>query len=176
MAERMGNGVRIRRDGRGDAWANEHREALGKKFYLNDIDAFFGLEVFGANTGDRLFLEYEPDNYENKFSAIRDFAMVAMFDRKSTEAAAFHESSLLSRGVYLWLCRVIADVQPQPPKFFYVIGREQPPWRMIQIDIYSGDRTGSPVEVDGQSFKQVWSQLGLTRLRNELRRHVDPPR
>jgi hypothetical protein len=40
--ERLPNGARVRRDGRGHPWANAHRKELGNQFFLNDIDAFSG--------------------------------------------------------------------------------------------------------------------------------------
>jgi hypothetical protein len=171
--DRLDNGVRVRRDGQGDAWANTHREGLGNKFYLQDIDALFGMEVFGANTGDRLFIEYEPDNYENRFNAIREFALVAMFDRKATLAGAMHPGSKVSRDLYLWLCRTIGLAQPIAPKFFLVIGESEPPWQMIEIDINTGRKLGEPSEVDGDNFRQVWNQLGLAELRSQLRRYIN---
>jgi len=174
MTERLGNGVRIRADGQGDAWANTHRESLGNQFYLQDIDALFGMEVFGANTGDRLFLEYEPDNYKNKQNIVREFAMVAMFDRKSTLAWARSTQCCLSRGVYLWMCRALRAQQPHAPKFFLVVGRDCPPWQMVEIDIDTGDELSEPTTVDADSFQRVWQQLGLTQLRRDLRRFVNP--
>jgi hypothetical protein len=174
MSSRLANGVRIRVDGQGDPWANAHREALGNKFYLQDIDALFGMEVFGANTGDRLFLEYEPDSYENKANVIREFAMVAMFDRKSTLPWARSPQCCLSRGVYLWMCRALRAQQPKAPKFFLVVGRDSPPWQMVEIDIDTGDEINEPMSIDADSFQRVWQQLGLTQLRKDLRRFVNP--
>lgn len=174
MAERLGNGVRIRRDGRGDAWANQHRSALGNRFYLQDIDALFGMEVFGANTGDRLFIEYEPDNYVNRLNAVREFALVAMFDRKATLQAARSHDGIVSRGVYLYMCRGLSILQPHAAMFFVVIGRNRPPWQMIEIDIYTGEEQSEPVLVDGENFKRVWQQLGLTELRRQLREYINP--
>ena len=61
MYERHSNGVKVRADGCGDAWAQAHRK-LGPTFNMQDIDALFGIMAFGQNTGDKLFLEYVPDN------------------------------------------------------------------------------------------------------------------
>lgn len=168
---RMDNGVKIRNDGKGDAWARAHR-GLGTGFQMHDIDATFGLQVFGANTGEKLFLEYEPDNYENRLKEIRRFAAVALFDRKSTEDAAFGSQNILSRGFYLWQCRVFSTVQPIPPRFFMVIGGQTAPWHMHELDIQTGNHLGDPSTVDATSFRQVWEQLGLTQLHRELRNWI----
>ena len=173
-AERHENHVRKRRDGKGDAWSNAHRINLGNHFLMHDQDASFGCLVFGSNTGDKLFLEYEPDNYKNRQSDIRQFAMVALFDRKATERAAFCQNNALSRAFYLWQCRAFAQGQPKPPRFFIVVGRQTPPWTMIELDIGTGARVGEPVEVDASRFKDVWESLGLTALRRELRAYVNP--
>jgi len=88
MYERHSNGVRVRADGCGDAWAQAHRK-LGPTFNMQDIDALFGIMAFGQNTGDKLFLEYVPDDYRNRGKAVRDFRVIAMFDRKSSRQATF---------------------------------------------------------------------------------------
>jgi len=88
MYERHSNGVKVRADGCGDAWAKAHRR-LGPTFNMQDIDALFGIMAFGQNTGDKLFLEYVPDDYQNRGKAVRDFRVIAMFDRKSSRQAAF---------------------------------------------------------------------------------------
>lgn len=173
--ERHENHVRIRRDGHGDAWANAHRTSLSNKYFLHDIDAVFGLEVFGANTGDRLFLEYEPDHYNNREKSIREFAAIALFDRKASKAAAFSPSNRLSLGLYLWQCRSYAKSQPIAPRFFFVIGQDKPPWLMIEIDIQTAEPIGHEVSVDSARFSAVWDALGLTELRNHLRSFVAFP-
>jgi len=164
-------GVRIRRDGAGDGWAQAHRGHLGSSRYLQDVDALFGATVFGHNTADRLFLEYEPDDYQKRRSVLRRFAVVAMFDRKASHAAAFHEGNRLALAVYLYLCRTLAEHQPRPPKFFFVTGGQAPPWNMIEIDIEAGPepRELRVLTLDSADWPTVWETLGLTALRNELR-------
>lgn len=171
MYSRMANGVKTRSDGKGDEWARAHR-SLGRGNQMHDVDALFGAHVFGHNTGEKLFLEYEPDHYEKRMNAVRSFAVVAMFDRKTSEAAAFGQENKLSRDLYLWQCRVFATAQPIPPRFFIVVGGQEPPWTMHELCINTGERLGHPVDVDGRSFSAVWNRLGLTRLRSELRRWV----
>lgn len=178
MYTRMDNGVKARADGAGDAWAQSHR-TLGRDFHMHDIDVLFGLVAFGQNTGERLFLEYVPDNYQNRTSVIRKFAAVAMFDRKASTKAAFSQQNALSTAQYLWQCRTLGEGGNQPlmPKFFFVIGKQTPPWEMIEIDIYTGERTGVEELIFMKSqaeWQRVWDALGLTSLRNELRQWVDP--
>lgn len=166
--DRNGNGVKVRKDGRGDAWSNEHRIALGNKFFMQDLDALFGQITFGHNTGERLFLEYVPDDYENRFNVIRDMAFIATFDRKSTEGAAFASENVVSTAVYLNLCRQISDRQPRQMKFFYVIGKAAP-WRMIEIDIYSGERLPElPPIKNKDDWRRVWENTDLIEARDFL--------
>lgn len=172
--ERHHTGVKIRNDKQEDGWANMHRTELGNDHYLQDVDCMFGGVVFGQNTADRLFLEYIPDNYENRIEIIRSFAVVAMFDRKQTEKWAFSDRNRLSTALYLDICRTIATKQPLPPKFFFVIGKDEPPWSMIQIDIYLGEKISEPIILDKIQWSKIWESIGLKDLRNSLKNWIDP--
>jgi len=167
---RMETGVRVRSDGGGDGWANAHRTALGNRFYLQDVDAVAGIEWFATNTAERVFAEYEPDSWENRLEVIRRFALVAMFDRKSTIDAAFSPQNRISSAFYLHLCRTHVDRQPRPPRFFFLVGGQKPPWEMVELDIDAGDEIGNRVEINGQNMRGVWDAIGLTELRKFLRR------
>lgn len=172
---RNGHGVKQRLDGKGDAWASAHRQELGCNFHMQDIDASFGAVVFGQNTGEKLFLEYVPDNYQNREKRIREFAVIALFDRKATEEAAFANHSTVSRAFYLWQCRVFGTKQPIDPKFFLVIGRQEPPWKMIEVDIFSSETTGVTATINAGEWHEVWRTLGLTDMRNEIAKWLQTP-
>lgn len=161
-------GVKKRLDKQGDAWADQHRRSTPKDFYLQDVDAMFGAVVFGHNTGEKLFLEYVPDNYVNRDKRIRKFGVVAIFDRKTSEQAAFSNHNMVSCALYLWLCRSLGELQPSPPKFFYVIGNQEPPWTMIEVDTTTGMETGTRKRLDGSDWRATWETLGLASLRHEL--------
>lgn len=163
-------GVKIRADGQGDGWANQHRE-LGQTFNMQDLDGFFGLYVFAKNSANSLFLEYAPDRIENREKVIRRFAVVALFDRKKTEDAALSDMNIVSTAFYLWTCRQIGDRQPIAPRFFYVIGDDNPPWTMIELNIASGERLGCYL-LTGYNWRDVWEVAGLRKIRDELRRWV----
>lgn len=165
MPERMENGVKVRADGRGDAWANEHREALGNNIYLQDLDALFGQMAFAQNTGDRLFLEYVPDDYSNRQNVVRKFQVVGMFDRKASLATATSKHNTVSTAFYLWLCRIIGEQQDVKPRFFYVFGKTAP-WSMLELDIETGSEVGEPFTIN--DWRSLWSQLGLTEARRTL--------
>lgn len=176
---RLGNGVKVRADGAGDGFALAHRD-LGRGFHMHDIDALFGLEVFGANTGDRLFMEYEPDSYQNRLSLVRRFAVVALFDRKKSVDLARSSYTSLSAAFYLYLCRALGARQPKLPRFFFCCGDHEGPWRLLEIDAASGDEIGlAGPPVDGSNIAAVWRQIGLSALRAEMRswvvaEHRDP--
>ena len=166
-------GVRIRNDNAGDEWATAHR-SLGPTFNMHDIDALVGFMAFGQNTGEKLFLEYVPDAWNNRSKLIRNFAAVAMFDRKATEATAFSEHNRLSVAYYLWLCRCVGGSQPLPPKFFFVVGGKSPPWTMIELDISTGERTGVRQEITStRDWRPLWDAVGLSKIRNQLRAFVE---
>ncbi len=175
--EYLDNGARARVDGHGDAWANEHRHGLGMSFNMTDLDAFFGTVAFGQNTSDRLFIEYVPDEYANRDKVVREFGLVAMFDRKNSWRAAFEQRNRLSTAVYLWICRKLGVGQSKSPKFFYVIGGQLPPWQMVEIDIISGEATGVTANIlHRDDWQYVWEHLGLVPLRREIARWISSKR
>ena len=166
---RNGNGVKNRFDGGGDSWAADHRTHLPHTNYLADMDAFMGLAAFGRNGGDTLFLEYTPDDYQNRGKLIREFGLVAVFDRKKNLAAVGSSGSVLSTGFYLDLCRTYAASQPVAPRFFYVIGQESP-YEMVEVCINTGDVVGSTVLMRDQSrgWSDAWAKLGLTDAHRQI--------
>ena len=168
--ERDEKGVRFRSDGAGDAWALAHRQ-LGIGYHMHDIDAIFGFHAFGSNTGESLFQEYEPDDYHNRGSVIRSFAVVAMFDRKRTEQAAFSSENKLSLAFYLHQCRAHAKNQTHAPRFFLVLGGQSPPWQMVELNIEDGSEVGRN-NVTGKNMREIWDALGLSDLRFALRRFI----
>ena len=176
MSEQRDNGgVRIRVDGKGDGWAKVHRDQLGATFNMNDVDGLIGMVAFAANTGDRLFMEYVPDNYANRLNTVRSFATVALFDRKTSREYALGESNRVALAWYLDLCRRLGQTQQKPPKFFLVIGRDAPPWQMVELNTNNGEVV-SEHTLSASNWREVWEQVGLAALRNELRRWIDPPR
>lgn len=178
IGDRLRNGVKRRVDGGGDAWALAHR-SLGTGIQMNDVDAIFGFEAFGANTGEKLFLEYEPDNYERRLEVIREHAVIALFDRKTTEGAAFSENNRRSFSLYLHMCRTIAAAQAYPPRFFFCIGNQAPPWRLMEIDITTGSHIKGRDTIiettEPADWRRIWDALGLTELRMKLRRSIGGP-
>lgn len=168
---RLLNGTRARLDGKGDGWANAHRSFLGREHLMNDVDGAFGLEVWGGNTEERIFLEYEPDVYRTRFKLIRRFALVAMFDRKRDSDAA--RAASVSTAFYLWQARTLSQQQPVPGKFFFVFGGQEPPWTLQELDIQTGLPAGQPVVLPAVDWSVIWTQIGLAGLRGQLRAHLE---
>ena len=165
MFKRNDQGVKIRSDGNGDQWANQHRDELGSKFYIQDVDGLFGMCSFAQNSGERLFMEYVPDHYRNKSKIIREFAVIAIFDRKQSKHAI--QVSDLSTAFYLHQARLYGRVQPIMPKFFFVVGTESP-WTLIELNITTGETISECVLDDGE-WLSVWKTLKLTDMRDLLR-------
>src|SRR5262245_58929359 len=117
-------------DGKGDAWANMHRAKLGHGYHMQDQDVNFGFQAFAVNSAEKFFAEYVPDDFRNYGKAIREFRTVALFDRKLSIEAIDSQMNAVSRAFYLWLCRTLGRYQAVEPKFFYIIGDQQPPWKM----------------------------------------------
>lgn len=162
--------VKPRFDGSGDAWAKAHRDELGNAFLMTDLDAVIGVTAFAQNTGDRLFLEYVPDDYANRTKRIRTFGVVSFFDRKSSLSIARDSRNNLCTAIYLHLARAVSAHQPKPARFFWIIGGSEPPWTMVEVDIETGEEVGPQVTVSSGHWENVWRQLGLIDLRSELYR------
>jgi hypothetical protein len=126
------------------------------------------------DTISRLFVEYVPDNYRNRLNVIRDYAVVAVFDRKVSREYALGEDNRVSLACYLSLCRRLGQTQPKPPKFFLVIGRDAPPWELVELDIHTG-QVLSENTLTAMNWRVIWRCVGLVDLRDALRGWIDPP-
>lgn len=166
QAERNESGVRVRRDGKGDEWANLHRDKLETFALMQDLDAIMGHISFAKNTTDQLFVEYVPDRWENRHSFIREFATVAMFDRKSSRSCL--ESASVSAAYQLHLCRVIREYQQEPPMFFFVIPHREG-FEMVRVHLETAEEIGAYVLPKNGEWREIWQQAGLISLRNKLR-------
>jgi len=165
-----GSGTKKRMDGKGDLWANAHRDGkiLPSSFYFQDIDGFAGIMSFRDDTENGLYFEYCLDSWENSGSLIRNIGYVALFDRKQSESIAFGKKNVLSTAVHLDLASKIGASQPVDPKFFYVVGLDSP-WKMIELDICTGERTGvSVIFNDKESWIPGFKTVGLLDIRREL--------
>lgn len=171
--ERLDSGVRARREAGGDGWANAHRSCLPRHCFMQDIDAFFGHIVFAKNSADRLFVEQVPDDYDNLTGSFsRNFAVVALFDRKRTLDDDQMARNRFTLQFYCWICRIFRDRQPEGtgPKFFYVIGPSHGPWGMQEIDIDTGEKTEEIRLIrndDSPGWMNVWQALGLLSAREK---------
>ena len=167
MEEYTDRGVRRRVLLGGDAWAQWHRDHVPISCWMVDLDCVVGTVYFARNYENALFAEIACDQHREKLR--REFAIVAVFERKATEDAAFAPQAVVSCAFQLHLCRVYANWQPSkfPPRFFYVIGNAAP-WTMIELDIYTGERTGVPIKIKNGNGEQIWRSLGLLDLRKDL--------
>ena len=177
MYKRLTNGTKERSDGKGDAWANAHRSALPRDVYMQDVDGLFGFLGFGMNTAERLFVEIEPDDFRQSRTVIRDFATLAFFDRKRTLETALHEQNRVSLAYYLALCRKLGMTQAFPPRFFFIIGEQAPPWNMYEINIATGHLlSDTPVlTVHQAEWSRIWHLLGLDTMRQHYRQWFKNP-
>lgn len=162
---RLENGVKQRMDGGGDSFGNAHREALGNWAYMQDFDSIFGFEAFAKNTSDLLFTEYEPDQYKNSGNLIRNFATIALFDRKkhfNLAERALQCSRPVLTAYYLHQCRLNASVQPIPPRFFFCVDIDEG-WQLLEVDINTGEKIGPRHghHITRENMDYVWTAIGL---------------
>jgi hypothetical protein len=167
-------GAKPRYDGRGDAWANYHRHCLPKGCYMTDIDDLLG--TFGINGGARLFLEYHMETetwrQETGTRALAEplFAYVALFDRKHTLVDA--EKGHLSKSIYLDLARKLSNTQPLPVRFFWVIGNDDGPWAMHEVDIATGVVEDDYSYLNHDNWESAWETLGLMEARATFHKYL----
>jgi len=166
--QRNNRGVRKRMCKNGDMWALEHRAELGHEFLMTDIDSFIGKMIFFQNTENSLFIEYEPDDFNRHEELIREFAYIALFDRKNSRKYALSSHNRVSLAVHLNLCRRLGLGQPFPVKFFFVIGEQSPPYTMIEIDTKTGVLLSEYYLKKGH-WREVWNAVGLVRTRDDSR-------
>lgn len=167
------NGVRPRGDGEGDGWAGRHRTELGNRNYLSDLDGIMG--IFYHNTGNRLFVEYQPDAFERRHDPVRRFAYVAIIDRKASMDAA--DMNKLSAQMYCDICRKLSEHQPLPCRFFQAVDAgerifgesgesKKQAYVMVEYDIHEGNEVGRHELLD--DMRDLWKVLGLTQARDQL--------
>lgn len=172
--KRLPNGVRARQVGREDPWVEAHREA-GREFYCCDVDGILGLSALGVTSEDRLHVEYEPDPWSQRASEdgspnlMREFGIVALFERKTSPAAVQMGGASLALALYLWMCRTLAKLQPFPPRLFLVVGPTEGPWHMQELDIHTGEHTGPRIVLRRSTWRAIWEEIGLVGLRDRLR-------
>lgn len=164
---RLSNGVRARADGKGDLWGLLHRTELDNenhKFYMNDFDGLIGQLGFVVNGQERMFCEYCIADSKPHMPSKKQFATVALFDRKKSVNAL--DVSAVSRAYYCDVCRKLGQAQVRPPKFFYVIGLKSP-WEMSEVCITTEQITSTSIVHDGD-WMQFWRASGLIELRELL--------
>jgi hypothetical protein len=175
---RLRNGVRARCDGKGDPWAREHRIELGNERFMTDLDGVMGAVLFERTCADETFCEYVPDVWSNRVSLVRDFALVACFERKRSRNLVVRRDGGLVPDVgtsfLLWLCRVVGTQQPLMPRFFFVFG-QCAPWEMTAVDPLTGT-VGKTYGYGRGEWHLTWDDSGITRARQELRHWLEKDR
>jgi len=53
-----------------------------------------------------------------------------------------------------------------------VVGPNNPPWRMIELDIRTGEEVGEHLLTDA-NWREIWTLSGLDALRGESKRWVE---
>ena len=156
---------RPRIDSQGDRFANEHRR-LGTADYMNDFDVMVGSMDFAKHTENTMFAEYEPDPVGNKGSVVRQFATVAIFDRKGHHGCC---TMNIATKYQLSVCRTLSAMQPVPVRFFWVIDVAQG-WEMQELCIQTGDRLGTrKLPRDASLWRTIWDEVGLSGNRATLK-------
>lgn len=165
-------GNKVRRDGGGDPWADEHRTKLDK-CYMADVDYIVSLTLTGVDSEDKSFHEFATKRGSFKPSRKRKHATVAIFDRAATKEIALGDKKAFTLSQHLDLCERLGEVQPVAPKFFFVCGhRNAPSWLVIEMDIYTGEELQERT-LSSTDWEQDWRELGLLKQRATLQNWLD---
>lgn len=149
-----------RYDNKGDAFAELHREELPSDCYFSDIDMIFGNISFSAGTEDTLFIEYLPDDFENRNNPTREFKALALIDRKESHEAALRAT--IPKQLYQWLALMVTQAQKHQCRFFQAIGKDTV-FDLIEYDVVTGNKILEK-QIANLNIYTVWKEIGLCRM------------
>jgi hypothetical protein len=169
--KRTPNGVAIRRDGKGDSWANDHR-SLGQGWNMRDEDETHRC-VWEIDRRENLrFLEMNFDSYENKGKLIRKCGTLCRVDRKATVWRAEKEidSGAVSIAHMLQECRNDRAMQGGiGGRAFLACGKNYP-YTYIELDPFSGEELRREILADSSGWHDLYERLGLESEKSKLQR------
>ncbi len=176
----------------GHLFAKHHQTFLGAGRPMTDLDGviFVRLRLDGkAHEHTQIpeggvYMEYATDAYAYSEEYMRNFAIVGILDMKTDQAGIWRLYNRKCHGLFLWLCRVLAQVQRRRPLYFVISGFE-PPWLMTRINQATGlalQQWYLPVCEDGASdeekaaccaaWEKAWEESGINELRRWLERSL----
>ena len=167
---RDSRGVAIRRDGRGDQWAAEHRRKLGNEWHLRDGDQTHRVTWEIECSEDRTFAEMCFDSYKNRGKLIRNCGTLCRVDRKATIEAAERDLEHGSPALAHLLSDCRRDRASQDGiggRAFLVCGRGYP-YVYVEVNVDTGEIVGRTVLEKDSSWIEMYESLGLARDRARL--------
>lgn len=160
MTERNNNGVRVRRWGQGDGFAEAHRNTLDHRHFMTDVDGY--ALAWTRHSERQLFTEYA-------FSRDRMPGLAALFERKKRFADLDLDGEPDKREFLLWLLRAVGSAQGVMPPLIYVVGPDTGPWHIQSVDPFTGEPKGEwQILTEQHHWGPHWQELGLTAVRNLL--------
>jgi hypothetical protein len=165
------NGVAIRRDGKGDFWANEHRRKLGNKWHMRDSDETHRCS-WEIQSGENLvYSEMVFDSYQNRGKLIRRCATLCRYERKKTISVA--ERAIQNGDVGLahlcQECRNDKACQSGLGGRLFLICGDSYPLTYIEIDPETGCELGRSL-MHESNWHELYRDTGLDKGRHELER------
>ena len=168
---RAPNGVAIRRDGKGDPWANDHR-GLGQGWNMRDEDEIHRcIWEIDRRENDR-FLEMDFDPIENKGNLIRRCGTLCRADRKASVLRAEDEIKAGSVAIAHMLQECRNDRAMQAGiggRAFLVCGTDYP-YTYIELDPFTGDEVRRELLLSRFGWHELYEKLGLESEKSKLQK------
>jgi hypothetical protein len=168
---RTPNGVAIRRDGKGDSWANDHRR-LGQGWNMRDEDETHRCvwEIDRRENGR--FLEIVFDSFENRGKLIRKCGTLCRVDRKASVGRAEQEieAGAVTIAHMLQECRNDRAMQDGiGGRAFLACGKNYP-YTYIELDPFSGKELRREILPDKSGWHDLYKMLDLVSEKDNLER------
>ena len=158
-------GVAIRRDGRGDRWAKEHRNNLGKEWYMRDADEIHRCSWEIDRRENNHFVEMVFDSVRNKGKLIRSCGTLLRCERKASVQLAEDEikNGSVCIAHLLQECRNDRAMQNGLGGRAFLVCGESYPFTYIELDPETGNELRRVVVASAADWITVYRQLGLER-------------
>jgi len=166
---RNAGGVAIRRDGKGDPWAMDHRR-LGRGWNMRDGDEIHRCIWEIEHCEDTRFSDMVFDAYANRGKLIRKCATLCRTDRKASIERAEQEikSGAVCIAHLLQECRNDKRCQGGHGGRAFIVCGEGYPYTYIELDTETGIETRREPLLNERAWHDLYRILGLDVEKTQL--------
>lgn len=166
---RDSSGVAIRRDGKGDKWANDHRK-LGKGWNMRDSDETHRCVWEIEHQENRHWVDMVFDNIRNRGKLVRRCGTLCRSDRKSSVGRAEKEIEVGAVGIAHMLqeCRNDKRCQGGHGGRAFLVCGEDYPYTYIELDPSTGHEARRDLLRSQFDWHGLYERLGLAAEKQQL--------